>query len=63
MSITLLVWVLIVSNVEAPTVQLGDYADLESCQRAQSAIPANNNYWKHKCVQVSKVYVVKEGKL
>ena len=62
MSITLLVWVLIVSNVEAPTVQLGDYADLESCQRAQSAIP-ESNYWTHKCVQVNKVYAVKEGKI
>ena len=54
--ITVLVWVLIVNSSSTGTKQLGDYADLPSCQRVQSAIP-KTVYWSSKCVQVTKVYV------
>ena len=56
MGTTLLVWVLIVSTPNAPTVQLGDYSDLASCERVQAAVPTRHNFYESKCVQINRVY-------
>ncbi len=46
------VWVLVIGGYyERPTVELGPYSDLESCQRVQMSEPIKNQ--TSQCIQVN----------
>ena len=58
---TILVWVLITSSAANSgfTNQLGNYADLESCELVQKAITTRYNKIKTECVQVRMIVGVR----
>ena len=55
--IAILVWVLITSSDDYSGFanQLGNYADLESCQRVQKALAPRARTIKTQCVQVKMI--------
>ncbi len=45
------VWVLVTGDIHRPSVELGPYHDLESCQRVQMSEPIKNQ--TSQCIQVN----------